>query len=146
MQDYPHHYVAGAAAAVKGNVNVTSPGLESLDTAPPAEFGGPGDLWSPETMFVAAVANCLILTFRAVARASKVEWINLECEVQGTLDKVDKVTSFTRFDVRAKVTVPAGQDEARAIRALEKSDKVCLITNSLNGETHLEAEVVVEST
>ena len=144
MQDYPHHYLAGASATTSSNVEVTSPGLEPVETAAPPQFGGPGDLWSPETMLVAAVANCFILTFRAVARAARIDWLSLECDVDGTLEKVDRVTQFTDFQVRAKLLVPPGTNEAKAMKMLEKSERVCLITNSMKADSHLEAEVTVD--
>jgi hypothetical protein len=40
--------------------------------AAPAEFGGPGDQWSPESLLAGAIASCFALTFRFVARAQKV--------------------------------------------------------------------------
>ena len=143
MQDYPHHYLAGASATAASNVTVTSPGLESLETVSPPEFGGPGGLWSPETLLVAAVANCFILTFRAVARAAKIDWVSLECDVDGTLEKVDRVTLFTEFRVRARLVAAPGTNEAKAMKMLEKSERVCLITNSMKADSHLEAEVVI---
>ena len=143
VQDYPHYYPATATASADGSVTVTSPGLIELDTAPPAEFGGPGDLWSPETLLVASVANCFILTFRAVARASKLEWQALKCDVSGVLERVDKVTRFTAFEVRAVLDVPEGANEAKALRLLEKAEQVCLITNSMTAEVRLEAELRV---
>jgi len=122
-------------------VELSSPGLASLDSAPPAEYGGPGDLWSPETLLAAAVADCFILSFRAVARASKLDWTSLSCEVDATLDRVDNVTRFTALTQRATLDVPAGTDEAKARRLLEKAERICLVTNSLTAEIHLEAEV-----
>ena len=71
MQDFPHQYSATALANVEGDVNLQSERLPSLVSAPPSEFGGPGDRWSPETLLVAAVADCFVLTFRAIARASQ---------------------------------------------------------------------------
>ena len=59
-----------ASAAPAGSVDVTSAGLPDLATAPPVEFEGPGDAWSPETLLCAALVDCFILTFRAVARAA----------------------------------------------------------------------------
>ncbi len=141
MQDYPHHYPATATAVAEGSVAVTSPGLIDLETAPPAEFGGPGDLWSPETLLVASVANCFILTFRAVARASKFEWRALKCDVNGVLERVDKVTKFTSLQVRAVLDVPEGANESKALRLLEKSEHACLITNSMTADVQLDAEV-----
>ena len=73
MQEFPHHYVATATARPGHNVDVGSPGLVSIPSAGPAEFGGPGDLWSPETLLVAAVADCFVLSFRAIARKAKLD-------------------------------------------------------------------------
>ena len=70
MQQLPHSYVVSASAEAESNVTLSSDGLESVTSAPPEAFGGPGDLWSPETLLVAAVADCFILSFRAIARAS----------------------------------------------------------------------------
>jgi peroxiredoxin-like protein len=141
MQDYPHHYRASASAEAEGEISVESAGLPTLASAPPAEFGGPGDRWSPETLLVAAVADCFILTFRAIARASKLPWLSLRCEAEGTLERVERVTQFTGFLVRAALRVPAGTDEERARRLLERAERSCLVTNSLKGSSHLEAEV-----
>jgi len=141
MQDLPHHYAVSANAATQGNVVISSDGLPSLDTAGPPEFGGPGDVWSPETLLVSSVANCFILTFRAIARASKFEWESLSCDVTGTLDKIEKVTQFTAFDLTVLLTVAAGTDEKKALRLLEKAELHCLITSSLKAESHLKATV-----
>lgn len=142
MQNLPHQYAVKAFAGANDNVVLSSPGLEeNIDSAPPAEFGGPGDRWSPETLLVAAVADCFILTFRAIARASKLEWLSLSCDVEGILDRVDDVTQFTAFRLRVVLDAPDGTDEQKAIRLLEKSENACLITNSLNAETHLDADI-----
>jgi organic hydroperoxide reductase OsmC/OhrA len=123
-------------------VVLSSSGVPDLDSAPPAEFGGPGDQWSPETLLVAAIADCFILSFRAVARASHFEWESLTCEVDGTLDKIDRATQFTRFDSTATLTIRPGGDESKATQLLEKAEHVCLISNSLKAETHLETRII----
>ena len=143
MQDFPHHYKTTAAARYDSNVELTSPGLEALESAGPPEFGGPGDLWSPETLLSAAIADCFILSFRAIARASDFEWISLRCDVDAVLEKVEKVTQFTEIHETVVLEVPAGSDEAKAMRLLERAEHVCLITNSMTGTTHLAATVRV---
>ena len=142
MQPYPHVYTVQASAQPDGDAPVSSPGLPTLTTAPPAEFGGPGDRWSPETLFCAAVADCFLLSFRAVARASKFDWVALECRVDGTLERVEKTTRFTEVLTVATLRVPAGANRDRAVRLMEKAEKVCLISNSLVCERRLEATVV----
>jgi peroxiredoxin-like protein len=145
MQDLPHHYQVSANAEADGNIALKADDLPQIISAPPAEFGGPGDQWSPEHLLVASVADCFILTFRAVARASKLEWSAIESSAVGVLDRVEKVTRFTSFTVSATLTVPAGTDIDKARRLLKKSEAACLITNSLSAEAHLEADVIVES-
>ena len=144
MQELPHHYRVNASAEVDGNVIIKADDLPEIVTAPPAEFGGPGDQWSPETLLVGAIADCFVLTFRAIASASKLEWSALECSAEGVLERVERVTRFTAVTVRARLTVPAGTDSDKAQRLLQKSEDACLVTRSMLVESHLEAEVIVE--
>lgn len=143
MQDLPHHYAVSANGKSDTNITLSSRGLEDLDTAGPPEFGGPGDLWSPETLLVGAVADCFVLSFRATARAARLEWESLSCSVVGTLDKVDRMTQFTAFDLTAKLAVPAGTNDEKALQLMEKAKKYCLVTNSMKAATTLQASVQV---
>jgi peroxiredoxin-like protein len=143
MENFPHHYTAVANAEPQSDVRLESPGLPSLASAPPREFDGPGDRWSPETLLMAAVADCFVLTFRAIARASNLGWSSLECRARGTADRVERAMRFTEIVVHATLRVPAGTDEAKARRLLEKAEQGCLIRNSLTSDVHLQAEVEV---
>jgi organic hydroperoxide reductase OsmC/OhrA len=141
VQTLPHHYTVGAVANTEGEARLESGNLPALSTAPPPEFGGPGGHWSPETLCVGAVADCFVLTFRALARASKLPWSSLRCDVEGTLDRVERVTQFTAFQVHAALQVPAGTDEARARTLLERAEQTCLISQSLKAPSQLHATV-----
>jgi organic hydroperoxide reductase OsmC/OhrA len=44
----------------------------------------PGDRWPSETLLVAAMADCFMLTFRALAARSKLPRVSLTAEVPGT--------------------------------------------------------------
>lgn len=145
MQSLPHHYEVRATGAAAGDLRVGNAPLPDLALAAPAEFDGPGDRWSPETLLVAAVGSCLILTFRSVAKASKFDWTSLDCRVEATLDKADDGRRFTTFRIRADITIPEEGMQERAHRLLEKAEKLCLITNSLRGETRLEVRVTTPS-
>ena len=141
MHAFPHRYRVSAAGQISGEVELTAARLPVLRSASPAEFDGPGDRWSPETLLVGALADCFILTFRAIANASKLSWTSLDCDVIGTLDRVDRVTQFTHFDMTAHLVVPAGVDADAARRALDKAERSCLISSSLKASIALEAEV-----
>lgn len=142
MHPYPHLYTASAAAGPSGSVSVTSPGLPEIATAPPPEFDGPGGVWSPEALLCASLADCFILTFRALAKASKFEWSGLTCRVEGVLERADGVTQFTRYTTYATLEVPTGSDVEKARALLERSEHKCLVSNSVRGARTLVAEVL----
>jgi organic hydroperoxide reductase OsmC/OhrA len=143
MKPYPHHYLVEASAAASGSVDLRARGLPVIASAPPIEFGGPGDAWSPESLLVAATADCFVLTFRAVARASKLEWSSLQCSAVGTLDRIEKVTCFVGMRIEADLRLPAGGNAETGKRLLEKTEKTCLVSNSLDLAVALEARVTV---
>jgi len=141
MHPFPHHYIVNAVVRPGGDVPLSSEGMRVIESAPPREFDGPGNQWSPEGLFTASVADCFALNFRAIAAASKFAWTNLEARTTGTLDRVDGKMRFTRFDTHAKLIVPAGADSERAKKLLEKAEQTCLVANSLNSERYLTVEV-----
>ena len=146
MHPLPHRYSVVATSLDRSDIALESSGVPTLRSAAPLEFDGPGDKWSPETLLVAAVADCFVLTFRAVARASQLPWTMLRCEVDGTLDRAERVLQFTRFDLRAELHVPPGVDAELAQRVLQKAERGCLISNSLRAATHLESSIHAGST
>ena len=145
MHPYPHKYVASASAEKAGLVAVTSAQLPTLETASPPEFDGPGGVWSPETLLCASLADCFILTFRGVSRASGFDWLQLKCRVEGVLDRVERISQFTSYTTFAELTVPTGADAGKARELLDRAEHGCLIANSLRGSRSLEAQVVVAS-
>lgn len=145
MHPYPHTYLASSSAEGAGLVLVSTPEAPNLDTAAPPQFDGPGGTWSPETLLCAALADCFILTFRAVARAARFEWLHLYCRVEGVLERVDSVPQFTRCTTFATLTVSPGADHARAHELLERAERGCLIGNSLRATRGLKAQVATAS-
>jgi len=143
MHPYPHLYRATAAGTPSGSVAIASPALPDIETAPPPEFDGPGGFWSPETLLCAAVADCFILTFRAVSRAARMDWLKLECRVEGTLERLEGASQFTRYATYATLTLPADGDAAKARSLLERAEHGCLISNSLRGARTLAAAVIL---
>jgi len=142
MHAYPHVYSAAASGEPAGIVPVRTPAAPEIGTAPPPQFDGPEGYWSPETLLIAALANCFILTFRAISRGSRFDWLRLECKVDGVLDKLDGVTQFSKFDTQATLVIPQGADAAKARQLLEKAEHLCLIANSLRGARTLQVAVV----
>src|SRR5688500_10834565 len=116
MQPLPHHYDVTVTAREVVSAEITSRGLPDMPSAPPSEFGGPGNMWSPETLLVADVADCFVFTFRAIAKASKFEWTQLVCNGTGTVDRSDRLTRFTALQLHARLRLPTGSDMELAAR------------------------------
>ena len=143
MHPFPHRYAVDALATPGSSVTVRSPDLEDIQSTAPPEFGGPEGNWSPETLFVAAVADCYALSFRAVANASRFDWSEIDCEAVGVLDRTDEGLWFTHIELQVKLRIPAGGDAGLGTRLLEKAERNCLVSKSLRSETLLRSEVVV---
>jgi peroxiredoxin-like protein len=143
MKPLPHRYEVRIAGGPLGRATLTSPGVPDLATAAPADFGGPGDAWSPEQLLLAAVEACFLLTFRAIAQASRIEFTSLAVDGQGIVDRANGGMRFTEIVLRPRLALPAGADAARVRRALEKAEQTCLVSASLSTPIRLEPEIAV---
>ena len=137
MQAMPHQYHVNANAKRDDNLVVSVTHLPDLTMAAPQQFGGPGDKWSPEDMLMASISSCFILSFKAIARASKFDWVSIECHSQGTLDRVDGVTQFTKVVTDVTLMIPETENKQNAEKLLHKADKICLVAISLHTEIEL---------
>lgn len=142
MHPFPHRYQVRVRATPDAPLALGGEGLPALESLPPPQFGGPGGYWSPETLLTAAVGDCVLLTFRAIARASKFGWREATAEVESVLERFEGNSRFTQIHTRVRLVVPPGADAARARLLMEKAEKGCLISNSLTAARHLECEVV----
>jgi len=115
----------------------------SIQFSAPPEFQGIPGVWNPEHFFTSAIATCFITTFQAIASFSKFGFAGLEVYVEGTVEKVEGGFKFTQVTVRPKLTVANEADRERGRRLLEKSEKACLISRSLQSEIILEPDVQI---
>ena len=141
MKPFPHRYRARLSGGPIAYAELTAGAAPALRMAPPPEFDGPGDAWSPEELFLAAVESCFLFTLRAVARMSKLEFNRLTLEAAGIVDRPDRVTRFTEIALRAVLTVPRGPDRVAALAVLEKTKSACLVSASIATPIRLEAEI-----
>ncbi len=114
-----------------------------LEVASPTDFPyGVPRTWTPEHLFVASVEICLMTTFTAIARNSKVSLSHYSSETTGKMEKMeDNRYMFTRIVIRPVVKVELEKDLERAERILFKAKKMCLISNSIKTEVVVEPEI-----
>lgn len=144
MEKLPHVYTV----STRGNASdiglvCEADNLPTLSIAGPPEFDGPGDQWSPETLLCAALANCFVLSFKAIATASRFEWVSLQCDVEGELAKVERSLQFTRFHQQVVLEIGDETQREKAEKLLEKAEVSCLIGNSLKAAITLDYRIAV---
>jgi uncharacterized OsmC-like protein len=145
MEPLPHRYEVQLTGGPSGHGWLSMPGSPGLPTAPPREFEGPGDAWSPEHLLLASVQACFLFTLQALAKKAGLRFTAVTVEATGTVDRRDGPLRFTGIDLLARLVLAEGADPALARRVLEKSEKACLISASLSTPVHLEIDVIVRA-
>jgi len=141
MKPLPHCYEVALTGSAAGYATVSETGLPDLTTAPPVEYDGPGDAWSPEHLLLAAVSSCFLFTFRAVAKGSHVDFVDIDAHAFGTVDRSAGTTRFTDIVIRAAVTAAAVVDVVAVQRAIDKTAARCLVSSSLSTPVRVEATI-----
>ena len=144
MASLPHTYIANTTGTPDTHLVSTLENGLTLEVAAPANFGGPGDTWTPEEMLLGSLAHCLALTFKAIARSARLEWVEIHCQSQGELDKTDGGVKFTRVETRARLVLPDGGDREKAEKLLQKTEDNCFISNTLNCDKQFSFDLVIQ--
>ena len=114
-------------------------GIANCDSAPnaihftaPAQFGGLEGRWTSEDLLLTAIGSCFATTFRALADYSQLNYVDLEVEVAGTVQKASSGYIFNEIVTRPRLTIRRENDEDRALRLLHKTQELCLVTRTLS--------------
>jgi peroxiredoxin-like protein len=124
---------------------LTSPDLTNqITVATPPEFPkGEPNIWSPEHLYVAAANSCLMTTFLAIAENSKLDFVSFNSNALGKLEKIDGDYMISEIELKPVVVLKNEKDRERALRIIEKSEKACLISNSMKSKIVLSPEVII---
>jgi peroxiredoxin-like protein len=115
-----------------------------LEVATPPEFPkGMKDIWSPEHLYTAAVASCLMTTFLAIAENSKLEFRNFDVKSKGILQQVDGKFLMTEVQLFPMVEIARESDRERTNRIIRKAEAACLISNSIKSKVTSQPEIKV---
>ncbi|HUK25909.1 MAG TPA: OsmC family protein [Terriglobales bacterium] len=138
---YFYHASAHWSLHERGVVRAGEEIPETFTFSSPPEFGGQEGVWTPEHMLLAAVGSCFVATFRGVARASKLEFHDIDVQVEGIIEKEDGSLRFTKVIVRPEVRIVHEADRVRTGLLLEKAERLCLITHSLSSAVVLQTRI-----
>ena len=123
---------------------ISSPELNSkIEIATPPQFPkGVDGIWSPEHLFTAAVNSCFMTTFLSIAENSRLEFTEFSCSAIGNLDQIDGKFLMTEIILNPVLLITKEADRGKAERVLEKSEKACLISNSIKSNVILNPTIL----
>ncbi|WNH10329.1 OsmC family protein [Thalassobellus suaedae] len=117
-----------------------------IEVATPPEFDkGIPNIWTPEHLFTAAVSSCLMTTFLAIAEYSKLEFVSFKCDSKGILEKLDGKFVISEVLLFPEVIITDESKRERTERILDKSEKACLISNSITSKVTMKSEITIQN-
>jgi organic hydroperoxide reductase OsmC/OhrA len=128
---------------LEGKLTIASvPGKEPLEVATPPEFqGGIEGVWSPEDLFVSAVATCYTVTLISAARRRGVPVRELQVRSFGDVSRrPDGSFGFVAVELAVELETDAGH-EGEARGAALDAEGTCLVAASLDTPVHVHANV-----
>ncbi len=111
-------------------------GQPPILSAPPSDFPyGEGERWSPEQLFLAALASCTMISYLAHAEHRGVEVREYGAELGGTVMRrvEDGRYAFVHVHQRPRVVVAPGHAD-RARELMGKAERDCFISASTTAE------------
>jgi peroxiredoxin-like protein len=117
---------------------------ENLHVATPAVFGGEGKEWSPEHLFLSSLSSCFMSTYLAIAKKTSVEISHFECSVIGQIEIVQGKYKFTHINLYPRVFIADEQLFEKANKVLEKTQKYCLVSNSVSAAIIYHPEILID--
>ncbi len=115
----------------------------TLHVATPPVFGGEGKPWSPEHLFLGSISSCYMTTLLAFAQKLNVEISRFECEVIGQVALSEGKYKFTVINLYPKIVVAHEALREKMNQVVQKTNKYCLITNSVNAPVYYHTELLV---
>jgi organic hydroperoxide reductase OsmC/OhrA len=116
-----------------------------IHVATPPEFGGEGEPWTPEHLFLGAVSSCFMTTYLAFASKMHFKIAHFECSTIGQIELIDGRYKFTNINLYPKIFIENELLREQANAALEKTHQYCLITNSINALVFYHSEVLIDA-
>jgi organic hydroperoxide reductase OsmC/OhrA len=127
--------------------SLSTAGRPTILSGPPDDFPlGEADRWSPEQLFLGALASCTMISFLAHADHKGVEVRNYTARIDGTVMRrlEDGRYAFVHVHQRPLVVVATGHAE-QARELIGKAERDCFISASTSAEVQNDWEIVEES-
>lgn len=139
MVKYPVNFEAEVEYSGGENWNLeTEEGLETAMSVP-EEFGGDAEKPSPEDLFNASLASCILATFKVTAQRKELQYDKINSNCSTSLDRGKEGRPIMK-EAEIKVSVEGVSDQELAEKVGKISEKNCFIHNSVKTDVRTEFE------
>ena len=121
------------ADEVQGNIYVSTP----------QQFGGEGQDWSPEHLFLGSLSSCFMTTFLFLARKHELPVSNFSCGAAGSVELIKGKYEFTQVDLYPRVHIMDESLRGKAEKVLLKTSQYCLVAGALKCRLLYNTEIFV---
>lgn len=101
-----------------------------LTVAIPKEFEGEGGGYSPEDLYLMALTNCFVATFKYSAHKSSLTFSELKVDSRLIVD-LDENNRAVMKELHLNTSLSGVEQKEKALRLLTKVEGSCLILNSV---------------
>lgn len=119
-------WVAGKAGLTRSRSSRTA-----VHFSAPIDFGGMAGRWTPEELFLSAIASCFTTTFQSLAEYLNFEYCDLEVTADGIIYKDKPGYRFKQISIHPKLTISREEDRDRGLTLLQKSKELCLVSRAV---------------
>src|SRR5215831_6630459 len=118
---------------------------DTMYVATPQVFGGEGQEWSPKHLFLSSVSSCFMSTYLVFARKLGFSISHFECKTVGQVELVNGSYAVTNIRVYPVIYLTDLAQEEKAVKALQLTERHCLISNSINAKIFYHGEIKLET-
>lgn len=117
-------------------------GKPVLRLSSPVIWKGKPDAYSPQDLFISAVAGCYITTFAVMMKRVRQSFNAHHVAGRGLLQKdPDGGWSFTDIFITMNITIPKEAKLTQVKRAVSLTENYCQISRSVACKIHVEAKI-----
>lgn len=106
----------------------------------PKEFDGPGGALSPEDLYLAALSNCFVATYKVYAEHSKLQFDSLSVNSKLTVD-LDERKKPVMKEVDFTIIITGASNPERARLLAKKASESGFVLNSVKSKLNFSFEI-----
>jgi peroxiredoxin-like protein len=117
-----------------------------IEFSTPPSFGGPVGLLNPEDLFVASVNSCVLTSFLYFAEKLGLRFLSYTCRAEGIVEKTEGPFVFSNVKLDPTIVVKNESERTKATKAIELTDKYCIISNSIDNQikVNIKPKVIIK--